>query len=75
VESISGSLDTFRDDLGDLFDGFSSAKDLICYLGYYQLGVNGKELARYFSMSRPSVSQAIKRSEKFAKENDIKLLS
>jgi len=29
----------------------------------------------YFSISRPSVSQAIKRSEKFAKENDIKLIS
>jgi DNA-binding Xre family transcriptional regulator len=39
----------------------SSAKGLICYLGYYQLGINGKELARYFGISRPSVSQAIKR--------------
>jgi predicted DNA-binding protein YlxM (UPF0122 family) len=48
---------------------------LICYLGYYQLGVNGKELARYFGISRPSVSQAIKRGEKFAKENEVKLLS
>ncbi|MEA3385787.1 MAG: hypothetical protein U9Q89_04975, partial [Thermodesulfobacteriota bacterium] len=50
----------------------------ICYLGYYQLGINGKELARYFGMSRPSVSQAIKRGEKivkFAKENDFKLLN
>jgi DNA-binding MarR family transcriptional regulator len=53
----------------------SSAKSLICYLGYYQLGINGKELARYFGISRPSVSQAIKRGEKFAKENDVKLLS
>jgi len=34
-----------------------------------------KELARYFGISRPSVSQAIKRDEKFAKENDVKLLS
>ena len=51
------------------------AKGLICYLSYYQLGINGKELARYFGMSRPSVSQAIKRGEKFAKENDIKLLN
>jgi putative transposase len=53
----------------------SSAKALICYLGYYQLGINGKELARYFGISRPSVSQAIKRGEKFVKENDIKLLN
>jgi len=56
-------------------NGISSAKDLICYLGYYQLGINGKELARYFGTSRPSVSQAIKRGEKFAKKNDVKLLS
>jgi hypothetical protein len=34
-----------------------------------------KELARYFGISRPSVSKAIKRGEKFAKENDVKLLS
>jgi hypothetical protein len=33
----------------------SSAKGLICYLGYYQLSIDGKELARYFGMSRPSV--------------------
>jgi predicted DNA-binding protein YlxM (UPF0122 family) len=44
-------------------------------LGYYQLGINGKELARYFGISRPSVSQAIKRGEKFAKENDVKPLN
>jgi hypothetical protein len=34
-----------------------------------------KELARYFGISRPPISQAIKRGEKFAKENDVKLLS
>jgi DNA-binding MarR family transcriptional regulator len=64
-------------------NGLSSANGLICYLGYYQLGINGKELARYFGkelaryfgISRPSVSQAIKRGEKIAKENDVKLLS
>jgi len=56
-------------------NGISSAKGLICYLGYYQLGINGKELVRYFGISRPLVSQAIKRGEKFAKENDVKLLS
>jgi hypothetical protein len=26
-------------------DDLSFAKGLICYLGYYQLGINGKELA------------------------------
>jgi hypothetical protein len=34
-----------------------------------------EELARYFGISRPSVSKAIKRGEKFAKENDVKLLN
>ena len=53
----------------------SSAKGLICYLGYYQLGINGKELARYFGMSRPSVSKATKRGEKSGKENNVKLLN
>ena len=56
-------------------NGLSSAKCLICYLECCQLGINGKELARYFGISRPSVSQAIKLGEKFAKENDVKLLS
>ena len=35
----------------------------------------GKELARYFNMSQPSVSQAIQRGERFAKKNKLKLLS
>jgi len=48
---------------------------LICYLGHYQFGINGKELARHFGISRPSVSQAIKQGKKIAKENDVKLLS
>ena len=52
-------------------NGLSSANGLICYLGHYQLGINWKELARYFGISRPSVSQAIKRSKKFAKENNV----
>jgi predicted DNA-binding protein YlxM (UPF0122 family) len=34
-----------------------------------------EELARYFGISLPSVSQAIKRGEKSAKENEVKLLS
>jgi|AntAceMinimDraft_9_1070365.scaffolds.fasta_scaffold13728_7 hypothetical protein len=38
-------------------------------------GIFWKELPRYFGISRPSVSQAIKRGEKFAKENDVKLLN
>jgi hypothetical protein len=38
-------------------------------------GIFWKELARYFGISRPSVSQAIKRGEKIAKEDNVKLLS
>ena len=53
----------------------SYAKGLICYFGYWQLGLTGKELAEYFKISRSSVSQAIQRGEKFAKENDVKLLN
>jgi len=34
----------------------SCAKGLICYLGYWQLGLTGKELAEYFKISRSSVS-------------------
>jgi hypothetical protein len=39
------------------------------------MGKFWEELARHFGISWPSVSQAIKRGEKFAKENDVKLLS
>jgi len=53
----------------------SSAKGLICYLGYYQLGINGRELARYFGISRPPISKTIKQGEKFAKEDNVKLLN
>jgi hypothetical protein len=53
----------------------SHAKGLISYLGYYRLGITGAELAKFFGIARSSVSQAVKRGEKFVKENDIKLLS
>lgn len=56
-------------------NNLSYAKGLICYFGYCQLGLTGKELAGYFNISRPSVSQAIQRGERFAKENKIKLLN
>jgi len=77
VDEVCRMLSVDPDDLhkkGRAND-LSSAKGLICYLGYYQLGINGKELARYFGISRPSVSKAVKRGEKFAKEDDVKLLS
>jgi hypothetical protein len=61
VDEVCRMLSVDPDDLHKKAraNGLSSAKGLICYLGYYQLGINGKELARYFRISRPSVSQAI----------------
>ena len=56
-------------------NNLSMAKGVICYLGYYQLGINGAELARFFKISRPSVSKAIQRGEKFMKNSDLKVLS
>ncbi|MEW5950192.1 MAG: transposase [Thermodesulfobacteriota bacterium] len=56
-------------------NNLSYAKGLICYLGHSRLGLTGMELARYFNISRPSVSQAIQRGERFAKKNEAKLLN
>ena len=56
-------------------NNLSYAKGLICYLGHTRLGLTGMELARYFNISRPSVSQAIQRGERFAKKNEVKLLN
>jgi len=56
-------------------NNLSYAKGLICYLGHSRLGLTGMELARYFNISRPSVSQAIQRGERFAKKNEVKLLN
>ncbi|MFH7321131.1 transposase [Desulfurivibrio sp. D14AmB] len=53
----------------------SHAKGLICYLGYSRLGISGTELAGYFAMSRPSVSQAIQRGERVAREKAVNLLN
>ena len=77
VDEVCRMLSVDPDDLHkkNRANGLSSAKGLICYLGYYQLGINGEELARHFGISRPSFSQAIKRGKKFAKENDVKLLN
>jgi hypothetical protein len=44
-------------------------------LAIHLLGKGGPVLFRYFGITRPSVWQAIKRGEKFAKENDVKLLN
>jgi len=51
------------------------AKGVICYLGYSQLGINGDDLARFFNISKPTISKAIRRGEKYVKENEVQLLS
>jgi hypothetical protein len=53
----------------------SHAKSLICFLGYSRLGISGADLARYFHISRPSVSRSIQRGEVLYKMNEIKLLN
>jgi predicted DNA-binding protein YlxM (UPF0122 family) len=59
----------------DFANNLSHANGLICYPGYWHLGISGKELAGYFNIARSSVSQAIQRGEKYVKERDVKLLS
>jgi len=56
-------------------NNLSYAKGLICYLGHSRLGIPGKELAMYLNITQPSVSMAIQRGERFAMENNIKLLN
>jgi DNA-binding transcriptional ArsR family regulator len=53
----------------------ASQEGIIARWGLKGSGIFWKKLARYFGISRPSVSQAIKRGKKFAKEDDVKLLS
>jgi len=77
VTEVCGMLSVDPEDLQKKgrANSLSYAKGLICYLGHFRLGLTGKELARYFNMSQPSVSQAIQRGEKFAKKNNLKLLN
>jgi len=77
VTEVCGMLSVDPEDLQKKgrANSLSYAKGLICYLGHSRLGLTGKELARYFNMSQPSVSQAVRRGERFAKKNKLKLLS
>jgi REP element-mobilizing transposase RayT len=77
VSEICGMMSVGPEDLRKKgrADNLSYAKGLICYFGYCQLGLTGKELAGFFNISQPSVSQAIQRGERFAKENKVKLLN
>ena len=53
----------------------STAKGLICYWGYHDLGIPGKELVKFFGISRPAVTKAIQQGERIATEQKIKLLN
>ncbi len=56
-------------------NNMSMATGVICSPGYYEFGINGAELARFFNISRPSVAKAIQRGDKFIKNSDLKVLS
>ncbi|MDA8163429.1 MAG: transposase [Desulfobacteraceae bacterium] len=77
VSEVCGLLSIEPEDLPKKgrSNNLSYAKGLICYLGQSRLGLTGKELASYLKMSRPSVSQAARRGEQFAKENGVNLLN
>jgi len=47
----------------------SQARSLVMYWGYTELGIQGLELARYFSITKASVSEAVRRGQKIADEN------
>jgi hypothetical protein len=53
----------------------SMAKGLICYWGYHTLGIRGKELVKFFGISRPAVTMAIQRGERIVKEQKLQLLN
>jgi len=72
---ILGDGDFVNQVLRAAAETFTRREELVCYWGHSRPGLTGKELARYFKMSQPSVSQAVRRGEKFARENKLKLLS
>ena len=66
---MPGNRHSYRDNT------LSTAKGLICYWGYHDLGIPGKELVKFFGISRPAVTMAIQRGERIAKEQKFKLLN
>ncbi len=51
------------------------ARDLTCYWGNLELGISITALAKQFGLSQPTVSVAVRRGEKLAKENQYILIS
>lgn len=52
----------------------SKAKGLIAFWGYHELGLSGKELMSALGITRPALSQAIERGEKFTLSEALKLI-
>ena len=52
----------------------SQARSLIAYFGNKELGIRGVELARYFGITKSSISSAIKRGYKIAHENEYRII-
>lgn len=47
----------------------SEARSLVAYFSNKELGIKGVEIAKYFDITKASVSEAISRGEKISKEN------
>ncbi|MCX5782209.1 MAG: transposase [Elusimicrobia bacterium] len=52
----------------------SQAKSLIAYWGNKELGISGVELAKYFGITKSSISSAVKRGGKIAYENEYRII-
>ena len=51
----------------------SQARSLIAYFGHRELGISCSELAKYFGISKSSVSEAVRRGHIIAHENEYRI--
>ena len=52
----------------------SEARSLMAYFSRKELGVTGAELAKYFGITEPSISAAIKRGQRIANEKEYLII-
>ncbi|MFH1283083.1 MAG: helix-turn-helix domain-containing protein, partial [bacterium] len=52
----------------------SQARSLITYFGHEKLAITGAELAKYFGVTKSSISSAICRGRKIAYENEYRIV-
>ncbi|MBN1824547.1 MAG: transposase [Endomicrobiales bacterium] len=52
----------------------SQARSLVAYLGSRELGISGVELAKYFGITKASVSAAVKRGSVIARANEYRII-